>query len=123
MKKYWIVFAALVGAVGLAVSVPGTAQARTRPFTKVWYGIEPLQTVDGYRVEGLPRPTGLKFSRSRERNISSESKSAWDQHPIIEVEQHRRIVFVTGFVGKIRAWPVAGRNGAQPQGANVLPAG
>jgi len=56
MRRYWIVSVALVVAAGLAVTVPGAAQARTRPFTRVWYGPEHLQTVDVYPASSPGSP-------------------------------------------------------------------
>ena len=44
---------------------------------------------------------------------------ARDQHPVVEIEQNGGVVFLAVLVWEIRARPVLGRDGAQPQRADV----
>ena len=73
-----------------------------------------IQQSGASTVGSAPAPAPKPRCRS-----SNAQSSARDQDPVVEIEQHRRIVFLAGLVGKIRARPVPGRDRAQPQRADV----
>ena len=93
MKRYWIVSAALVVAAGLAVSVPAAAQARTRPFTRVWYGGELLQTVDVYPASTPGSPLVVLVHGGAWRS----DDHAWNQREALELRAAGDAVFVVNY--------------------------
>ena len=65
----------------------------------------------------LRSPLPVRTGRGTHRRCGSISPR--DQHPVIEIEDHRRIVFVAGLQREILARPVLGGDRAQPQRADV----